>query len=656
MIQADIVVSGGSFSACAAALAAARTQPDARVLLIEPTDWLGGQATTQGVSAIDNAWYNPGRTLMLEDRAGHYAADYLDFLERLKAPPPGAPGRGMAPDGSSWVSREAYDPRTAAWVLDRMMEEYPNITVLKLTVVKQVATEVVTDDMGSGRRVTGLTLVRRTPRNGYVPFTKFTSEEVLDWWAVGDSELYTKAVETVAARDSARGLVVIEASETGDLFVLSGAAYTIGREQSTEEFDEEGNPPTINENGTQSFVYPFCMGLTEEQDPESELKAPFPGFDDYLAEQTRTFFAFGQHTWERIWTYRRLHNAGAVHAFDTVNLGDVTMQNWFPGNDYPYGTMFLDKAAAAAQASDWMGGIVPAEMAAAEKHAIAWHFHKKARRPFAWDIRLLRGADADNMMGTGTGLSKWPYIRGCRRSVGLENFRITERTLNDVHAPDYDGKACWRYFDSIAIGSYAADIHATHISTGMSPSVHHPAPFYVPYRALTSANVRNLLAAGKAMAQTYITNSSYRLHPIEWASGTAAGTAAAMMFRDGVPSHALLDPEPLREFQGRVQAVSPISWKAFDATPIPPHYGDLLVNDRRPIQANQPFRIEAHVPRAVRARAWADDVELGESTHRANGRVLFSEATLQAVPKTIVVEAYSADGSPITRLTHVVRP
>jgi NADPH-dependent 2,4-dienoyl-CoA reductase/sulfur reductase-like enzyme len=191
VIQADIVVSGGSFSACAAALAAARTQPDAQVLLIEPTDWLGGQATSQGVSAIDNAWYDPGRTLMLEDRAGHYAADYLDFLERLKAPPAGAPGRGMAPDGSSWVSREAYDPRTAAWVLDRMMEEFANITVLKLTVVKQVATEAVADDMGWGRRVTGLTLVRRTPRNGYVPFTRFTSQEVLDWWTVQDSALYT---------------------------------------------------------------------------------------------------------------------------------------------------------------------------------------------------------------------------------------------------------------------------------------------------------------------------------------------------------------------------------------------------------------------------------------------------------------------------------
>ncbi|HMZ52951.1 MAG TPA: FAD-dependent oxidoreductase, partial [Candidatus Sumerlaeota bacterium] len=54
-LRFDIVVSGGSLSAPAAALAAARNAPNAKVLLIEPTDWLGGQATSQGVSAIDNA-------------------------------------------------------------------------------------------------------------------------------------------------------------------------------------------------------------------------------------------------------------------------------------------------------------------------------------------------------------------------------------------------------------------------------------------------------------------------------------------------------------------------------------------------------------------------------------------------------------------------
>ncbi|MGB9692113.1 MAG: FAD-dependent oxidoreductase, partial [Candidatus Sumerlaeaceae bacterium] len=76
----DIVIVGGSFSAPAAALAASRTNPNAQILLVEPTDWLGGQTTSQGVAAIDNAWHDPGATLMRTQPTLYYPADYLDFL------------------------------------------------------------------------------------------------------------------------------------------------------------------------------------------------------------------------------------------------------------------------------------------------------------------------------------------------------------------------------------------------------------------------------------------------------------------------------------------------------------------------------------------------------------------------------------------------
>ena len=39
----------------------------------------------------------------------------------------------------------------------------------------------------------------------------------------------------------------------------------------------------------------------------------------------------------------------------------------------------------------------------------------------------------------------------------------------------------------------------------------------------------NLLAAGKTMPTSFLTQSVTRLHTNEWASGTAAGVAAAMM-------------------------------------------------------------------------------------------------------------------------------
>ena len=47
----EILIVGGGTGGVAAAIAAARS--GRRVVLIEETDWLGGQMTAQGVSALD---------------------------------------------------------------------------------------------------------------------------------------------------------------------------------------------------------------------------------------------------------------------------------------------------------------------------------------------------------------------------------------------------------------------------------------------------------------------------------------------------------------------------------------------------------------------------------------------------------------------------
>ena len=51
----DVVIAGGSTAAFAAALAAAGS--GARTALVEPTDWVGGQLTSSGVPAVDEAWH-----------------------------------------------------------------------------------------------------------------------------------------------------------------------------------------------------------------------------------------------------------------------------------------------------------------------------------------------------------------------------------------------------------------------------------------------------------------------------------------------------------------------------------------------------------------------------------------------------------------------
>ena len=640
-LKCDIVICGGSFSAPAAALQAARDNPSAKILLIEPTDWLGGQATAQGVSAIDNAWHDPGATLMRTDPPSYYPADYLDFLNRLKSPPPEAPGEGMAPNSTAWVSREAFDPRTGTWLLDRMIAEYPNITLLKMTVVKDVVTSGVTDPWGADRVITELSLIRRIPRNGYKPFDRFLSTELPGWYDPNDSKDYEKRLYRVIPDDPEKGLVVIDASELADVIVLSGAEYTVGRELVTEKLEESGTPPDMDEQGTQAFVFPFCMTGHASPVNEDDVKTSFADFDAYYQEQVKNYFSMGSHSWRSIWTYRRLKG---VTGSNNVDPGDVSMQNWYPGNDYPYGTMYKDRAGAAAEASDWKGGVNLDQIARAEKHAAAWYFFMKENRTESWDTLFTRGDHPLNMMGTRTGLARFPYIRGTRRILGIERFRMSGRYFVNVAAAGYNGGSSFRYYDSVGIGNYAVDVHATLISTGIRPPFSHAAPFYIPFRALGSSNVRNLLAAGKLIAGTYVTNAAYRLHPIEWSIGSAAGGAAALMARDGAANYDLLEIPALRELQENVNKNSPISWKAFDAAAMPDWEGEMVVNDFKPVRQGTPFQVEVYLRHAVRAEIYLDEVLVGETITRANGRLVLDVTTLSRGGDVWKAVCYFHDG------------
>src|SRR5436309_9838023 len=75
-------------------------------------------------------------------------------------------------------------------------------------------------------------------------------------------------------------------------------------------------------------------------------------------------------------------------------------------------------------------------------------------------------------------------------------------------------------------------------------------PFQVPLGALIPVRIRNLLAGAKNLGTTHITNGCYRLHPVEWNTGEAAGTLAAVALaveRD--PAEIRADARLRRELQ-----------------------------------------------------------------------------------------------------------
>ncbi|MEU1163927.1 FAD-dependent oxidoreductase, partial [Streptomyces sp. NPDC005921] len=133
-----------------------------------------------------------------------------------------------------------------------------------------------------------------------------------------------------------------------------------------------------------------------------------------------------------------------------------------------------------------------------------------------WPGLRLRG----DVLGTADGLAKAPYIRESRRIVARR--RIVEQDLSLAVRGEHGAMP---YPDSVGIGMYRIDLHP---STGGDTYIDvASSPFRIPLGALLPVRVRNLLPVCKNIGTTHITNGCYRLHPVEWNIGEAAGSLAA---------------------------------------------------------------------------------------------------------------------------------
>lgn len=536
----DVVIAGGSTAALAAAFSAA--EEGARVALLEPTDWIGGQLTASGVPAIDEAWHQvraPKEDQTADAHGG--AGPLLLNVSRVARDP-----RNMTPffrdalaaignPGGGWVSRYCFEPRVLldGWLLPRERELADRLTVFRETVVKRVETD--------GRRVTAVVAIRRTPRPGVDGYDRLPSQELADWYSPEDSPRFTK--ETLRFE----GDLFVDATEWGELLALADAPYLQGAEPSEDSLDAE-------DRHGQAMVFGFVQRMHAEP------------VDDHPAIEPVSGLGYGPYrdrddAWQKIWTYRRLKGAGA-----DASPGELTLQNWGysgkleeGGNDYPFAYLFLPRDETAAQRADWRGGVSLAALAGAERRALAWHDWFRHAAPDGIDPDQI--TLAPEVFGAGHGLAKLPYLRDTRRSIGVGGFTLKFRDLiGRINDGKLDRLTGTPFKDRVALGAYPADIHPL-IGYTYPPHVleNHPTlPFYIPLRALTNDAYDNLLVAGKTMAQTFLANSATRLQPIEWSSGAACGVVAADLAESGATTAAACeDHERLRK---KIAAHTPVDW------------------------------------------------------------------------------------------------
>ncbi len=530
----DVVICGGSTAALAAAFTAA--DEGARVALLEPTDWIGGQLTASGVPAVDEAWHrivDPKTGKMLLDVAGiaRDPRNMTPFLRDALAKI-GNPGKG-------WVSRYCFEPRqlldSALLPQERRLSD--RLTIYRNTVVKSVAVD------RKSRQIVSVTAIQRVPKAGTEMdgYDRRLSEDLRDWYSMAPSQRFEKKVLKFAQQPSSN-TIFIDATEWGEVLALSGAPYLLGAE------DVDGQLAGDDQCG-QAITFGFVMRYHENPvaDHPNYAEVPHLGFGSYRDKPN---------AWSRVWTYRRIYGAA-----DEPTPGDLSLQNWGydpstneSGNDYPFGYLLLAKEQTEQQVADWQGGVDLDTLEAAERQAFAWHdwFRRAAPENIDPDCFTIDG----QVLGTKHGLSKIPYMRDTRRSIGLDNFLLT---FADISGPA-DNQTGTRFDDRVALGAYAADIHplAGCEYPAAKAAGEHTLPYYIPYRALSNREFDNLLVAGKTMAQTFLTNSATRLHPSEWSSGCAAGAAAAYLARTGKITREGL--EAIHPIQSRIKVYTPIDW------------------------------------------------------------------------------------------------
>jgi len=403
------------------------------------------------------------------------------------------------------------------------------LTVFYQTVVKSVGY--------SGQVITNITVIQRTSQvglecNGY---DILPSEDLPDWYSLQDSKRWQKTELVFIAP------IFIEATDWGEVLALTGASYLQG-------IDEEYDGDTRGTYGTDTCGQAFTYSLVEKYHSIPSFEPPNPQTPIFPSHYPSGY----ADSWNKTWTYRRIYSQ---HTWN-IDPDDLCLQNT-NGNDFGYGYFFLPKNITAGTLNDWQGGVNVTSMSLAENLALGWHYWYKEQNETLQDYITLESSE----MGTCHGLAKLPYLRDSRRSVGLDNFVITAFNISGV-ATDMVGTV-WP--DRVAIGAYDVDIHSdygmpcTYPEYMLNMSKYQVLPYFIPFRAMTNKDIGNMLVAGKTMAQSFLANAALRVHPVEWASGSAAGAAAAFMALNSIfTTSAALDH--ISQIQERTSIYTPLNW------------------------------------------------------------------------------------------------
>ena len=475
-IETDIAIIGGGTGGCAAALAA--LEMNCRVVMTEHTDWIGGQFTQQGVPPDEHRWIESfGATRSYREFRSSIRNYYRRSYPLME---PTAPHLNP---GTCGVSRLCHEPRVALSAFGERLAPYVSSGQLQI-------------------------LLAESPQGASI---------------VGDriDEVQLESGKSLRAR------YFLDATEDGALLPITGTEYVAGAEANTGELHASPRPgPRNMQAPTWCFAMEYRPGEDHTINKPAEydywkeyvppVSPPWPGkllsltYSHPITLEPRTA-SFDPQPGARtehfnLWTYRRLIDPTLFVA--NAYRGGISLVNW-PQNDYMEGNLFDEEDPTA-------------HMTRARQLSLSLFYWLQTEVPRedgsqGWPGLRLR----PDIMGTMDGLAKAPYIRESRRIKA--RLTVTEDHVGeDARSGTNRAEA---FPDSVGIGSYRIDLHPS--TRGDNYIDVASLPFEIPLGALLPERMENLLPACKNIGVTHITGGCYRLHPVEWNIGEAAGALAA---------------------------------------------------------------------------------------------------------------------------------
>ena len=492
---ADLLIVGGGLGGCAAAAAACELGLE--VVLTEPTGWLGGQLTSQAVPADEHPWIEthgcPASWRRLRAAIRAWYRQHPAIAATAAADPQLNPGGG-------WVSRLCSEPRAALAAIDALLA--PHVRRGTLRILRHCRPVAAATD---GDWVGAVTLLDETSG---------------EW-------------RSIIAK------VIIDATETGELLALTGCEHVTGSESQA----QTGEPHASTEARPGNIqAATWCLAVGYDPHGEHVIEQP-PGYAIW-----RTMVPDLHPAWPGPlldWTYPRPSDLSPVRAklfedepgdgpalftyrqlVSRATFGpeteEVTLLNW-PQNDY------------------LLGG----DLAGARSLSLSLLYWLQTEAPRPDGGQGYPGLrPRGDVVGTEDGLALAPYHREGRRIVA--ELTVTENHIGRAARGGCIGAE--PFPESVGLGAYRLDLHPT--VEGDNYVDLDCWPFQIPLGALLPVRLTNLLAGAKNIGTTHLTNGCYRLHPVEWGIGEAAGSLAAFsLLRHEPPRAVRAKPELLADFQ-----------------------------------------------------------------------------------------------------------